>query len=448
MGDEASNRIPILQSGKTRFRTLFVTGAIWTMLGFGLQQIIRLVPQVYITNQLFPEDVGLFVLINVWLRGFQLFTDLGLRPSIIQDERGGEPLFLQTAWTFQILRGIIIFAFICLSGFVLAPVYGEQAILTLMPVAGLEALLVGGATTATFLANRRLQMGRVTILDLASSFIGSVVAMAWAYVSPTIWAFLALPVSAALARLVLSHIMFPQPRMKLAMEPAARSAILNFGKWIFLSSMLGFFAGNMDRLVLPKLMPLDVFGIYGIAYMWARTVVNALQTVGAKVLLPTYAYLSEGDRPDLARKVLQIRLALLAPSLTVIFGFVLFGQQFIMLLYKDEYSDGGWVLQAIAAGAAISAVLATSIPVLLAVGDSYRFMLVLFVGMITKAACMAVGHLAAGTTGVIIGVAAADLFVYPFVARFTHRYGVWQPVLDFAVFALTAAVAIVAYRIG
>jgi hypothetical protein len=49
------------------------------------------------------------------------------------------------------------------------------------------------------------------------------------------------------------------------------------------------------------------------------------------------------------------------------------------------------------------------------------------------------------TTGVIIGIACAELFNYPVVAVLTQRYGVWLPKLDLSLFALTGIVVCIAF---
>lgn len=103
------------------------------------------------------------------------------------------------------------------------------------------------------------------------------------------------------------------------------------------------------------------------------------------------------------------------------------------------------MMQILSVGAAVSVVLSTTTPALLAVGDSFRFMLLLLLGMVTMAASMFVGGYMYGTVGLIVGIASVDLLVYPVLAMFTHRYGVWFPKVDLALFAMTAAVAALAY---
>ncbi|MCE9529776.1 MAG: oligosaccharide flippase family protein, partial [Planctomycetes bacterium] len=62
-------------------------------------QIIRFGSSVILAKLLFPEAFGLYALTFAFLTGLHLFSDLGIRVSIIQNPRGEEPKFLDTAWT-------------------------------------------------------------------------------------------------------------------------------------------------------------------------------------------------------------------------------------------------------------------------------------------------------------------------------------------------------------
>ena len=60
------------------------------------------------TRLLVPEMFGLMSIVSVLIMGLSLFSDLGLRPSIIQSKRGRDERFLNTIWSFQIIRGFSI----------------------------------------------------------------------------------------------------------------------------------------------------------------------------------------------------------------------------------------------------------------------------------------------------------------------------------------------------
>jgi hypothetical protein len=82
-------------------------GSFWTLGGYGISQVIRLLSSLILARLLFPEAFGLMALVNVFMQGLEMLSDIGLGPSIIQNKRGTEPKFLRTAWTLQILRGFV-----------------------------------------------------------------------------------------------------------------------------------------------------------------------------------------------------------------------------------------------------------------------------------------------------------------------------------------------------
>jgi len=454
MAEVKTERIPL--SGKATLGRVAMAGSAWTILGHAGQQILRVGTQVIIVNQLMPEAVGLFILVSIWVQGIQLFTDMGIGANIIQHERGNDTTFLRTAWTFQIFRGIVIFLLVAAAAYPLSQHYDQPLLFWLLPIAATEALCNGFATTSIFLANRRLQMSWVTLLDLGANFAGAVVAITWVLIHPTVWAYLALPVTRAVVRLTASHIIFNEPRMGFQFDRDVIRSLISFGKWIFISSILGFLSVSMDRLVLPEVLDsLAEFGVYGVAVLWARGVVTGLHTIAHKVLLPLYAHMADDDRDKFADRIFRVRGALLLFSLPVIYFFVLFGEPFVALVHHERYADAGWILQVLASGAAVSAIIATSGCVLLAVGDSFRFMITLFTGLVAMSTSMFVGYNIdttallgydiSPTTGVIIGIACAELFNYPVVAALTHRYGVWLPKLDLPLLALSGVVIWIAF---
>ena len=89
---------------------LMVFGAAgWVTLAFIIQQALRLGSSIILAWVLAPQLLGTMLLINTLRTGVELLTDVGLGQSIVNNPRGGEPAFYNTAWTIQILRGIFLF---------------------------------------------------------------------------------------------------------------------------------------------------------------------------------------------------------------------------------------------------------------------------------------------------------------------------------------------------
>jgi hypothetical protein len=52
-------------------------------------------------------------LVQVFLTGLQMFSDVGIRTSVIRSNRGADPVFLNTAWTVQIMRAVFLWLLSC-----------------------------------------------------------------------------------------------------------------------------------------------------------------------------------------------------------------------------------------------------------------------------------------------------------------------------------------------
>src|SRR5688572_26141625 len=90
---------------KPSLKSLAIRGSVWTIAGYSGSQTLRLVGNVIMAHLLFPGAFGLMLLVNIFLQGLRMFSDIGINPSIIRSKRGGEPVFLHTAWTIQVMRG-------------------------------------------------------------------------------------------------------------------------------------------------------------------------------------------------------------------------------------------------------------------------------------------------------------------------------------------------------
>ena len=96
-------------------RESIIRASTWILSGHVVSNIIRLGGNLIMTRLLVPEMFGVMAVANVLITGLQLCSYFGVQHNIIQSHKGDDPSFLNTAWTFQIIRGgIIFFLAICL----------------------------------------------------------------------------------------------------------------------------------------------------------------------------------------------------------------------------------------------------------------------------------------------------------------------------------------------
>src|ERR1700709_2543623 len=80
----------------------------WTLAGYGYSQVLRFGSNLILTRLLFPQAFGLMMIVQSISVGITMVTDLGASQSIIRSARGDEPGFVNTAWTVQILQGLLV----------------------------------------------------------------------------------------------------------------------------------------------------------------------------------------------------------------------------------------------------------------------------------------------------------------------------------------------------
>ena len=460
-GDKPLEPTVALENGeppeRKSLKTMLFHGSTWTMIEYGGSQVLRLASNVILTRLLDPPAYAVMFIVLLFTQALDMFSDIGIGPSIIQHKRGGEKSFLNTAWTLQVIRGVFISIAAAIIAVPVSVVYRESMLLYALPIAGLTGVIGGFNSTNLHLLNREVKLARLAFINLGTQIVSVIATVIFALLlirfglsaGPNqkldaiqgAWALIAGSVFSSLIKLVASHVFCPGPRARFEWDSSATHEIVHFGKWILVSTLFGYLATRGDQLILGWYMPTKYeFGLYGIAVMLSSSMVNGMHTISGRVLFPMYARLAEQGPERLRAQTFRVRAVLMVLSLPAVCVVAVWGQQIVNLLYDPKYHDAGYMLQILATGAVVSVIGSTVGPVLLAMGDSYRFMLMQGARTVIMCVTMAgggyLGRLSGYPNGehvgVIIGVTLPEVFLYPILVWSVKRYGVWLPKLDFA----------------
>jgi O-antigen/teichoic acid export membrane protein len=420
-------------------KALAVRGSAWAIGGNLTQQAIRFASNLLLARLLLPEHFGLMAIVNVLLIGLQMFSDIGIGPSIIQHKRGEEPAFYNTAWTIQVVRGfvltlvavLLIIPIIYLIGRLIpgdptadaTPVYSDPHLLPLIAVGSLTALISGFNSTKLFTVNRRLAMGRLTVLEVGVQLFGVAAMASWAWYYHSVWALVGGGLVTAWLKMLLSHSMFPGEQNRFQFEREAFDDLIRFGRWIFLSTAALFIAAQGDRLLLGFYISKAVLGVSSIAYFLSEALAQMIGSVTRRVFLPAFSRVAR-ENPDRMRlNYYRVRLRLDALTLPAAGLLMMLGSDIIDLLYRDEYADAGWMLEVLGVRIAFACTLPTAMSCLLALGDSKS----VFAGNLGKTIALLAGIPLGWHFGDLVGVvwviALSDLGSLPILWWRMHRHG-------------------------
>ncbi|MBL8861156.1 MAG: oligosaccharide flippase family protein [Planctomycetes bacterium] len=344
-------------------------GAVWSMTSFGGGQLLRLAGNLVLSRLLFEEAFGLMALVNAFLVGLALFSDIGVGPSIVQNERGDDRRFLDTAWTMQVVRGFVLWAVSCAGAAPFAAFYGDPRLAWVLPVAGTTALIAGLNSTKLFTANRHLHLRSLFFVEIGGQAFSLATMVSWAWVDRSVWALVAGGIAHALMRMILSHALLPGAGNRLAWEARSVRALFQFGRWIFLSTVLTFLVQQADRLIFGQMIPIALLGVYSIAAMLAALPTTAVGSIAIQVAFPFISRIRQrGD--DVAAAFVRVRRPLLVCGGWMLSGLMAGGPLVVRILYDERWHAAGWILQLLAVAGWFFVLVSTNEMFLLAMGQS------------------------------------------------------------------------------
>jgi len=358
------------KSGEAPFsiREKALSSSFWSLFSYGSGQVIRLMRSLILTRLLFPEAFGLVALTNIFITGAEMFSDIGLRPNIIRSERGEDPVFLNTAWTLKIIRGVLLWLIMCLMAWPISHFYQDERLLLLIPVIGLETLISSFSSTSISVLYRRMQLKTVKLFALSLGIFGTIVTILLAWYYQSVWAIVFGGLIGTTVATILSHFILPGPKNHFAWDKEVARSLFSFGKWIFVSTFFTFLAMQVDRIILGKLLTLEFLGIYSIAIMYSELPKQLVARISREILYPLYSRLNREPGVNTLSKIIKIRWLTIMFCGAFLALLISVGDLFILFIYDERYHAASLYFPFLAFGIWFYVLGQTVSPAILALG--------------------------------------------------------------------------------
>ena len=271
-----------------------------------------------------PADYGLVVFTLPFLALIAMLTDLGLSSAItraptLDREQAGAALTLMTA------AGMVFALLLGLGGYPLSLAIAMPGLGGIMAGMALVVVLTVTATTPRALLERRLQYGRIAVIEAAAVFVSAGIGLfaAWRGAgasSLVIYNFVNNAIRAA------AFLWLARGDLEWNTRWRSLGALISFGGWVLASNLLNFLARNSDNLLIGAYLGAAAVGLYGLSYQFMLAPLMAITWPASAILLATLR--QEANHPARAAQMLEAVLGATAMIAFPAMVFLCFGLTF------------------------------------------------------------------------------------------------------------------------
>ncbi len=309
--------------------------AVWSILGKGGGQFIRMAGNLVLTRILFPEAFGLMATANIVIMIIQYFADTGIKLAIIQNPRGNEPEFLNTSWIISIIRGAILCLTILILAIPISIFYKEPSLSSLLFIMAVSPLFLGFSNPALPLLIKKFRVEKQIGMELSAQLIALITTIVLAAILNSVYA-LAIGYSiSAFYRMLASYIVI-QYRPCFRWNKEAGRELFHFGKFIFINTIITAIASQLDIVLIGKMLDMKTLSFYNIGLNFGKLVIMLFIPIISQSYLPAVSsVLSDISRVErIYRRTTTFFLTVAIPVSIVL---ALFSHDIIRLLYDPRY---------------------------------------------------------------------------------------------------------------
>lgn len=342
-----------------------VKGTFWVFALRITHRLLGLLRTLILARLLSPKDFGLVGIALLVISTLETFSNTGFNQALVQKKDSAKQ-YLDTAWTVQILRGLILSMVLFISAPYAAKFFKEPSAELVIKIFSLSLLFNGFRNIGIIYFQKELEFHKQFYYSLSIAITNLIVAIPLAFIIRNVWALVAGAIAGNVTGLVTSYIVHPY-RPRFHFEVAKAKELYTFGRWIFASSILLFLLTQGDDILVGKLLGTTALGFYQMAYLISNLPATEITHVISQVAFPAYSKLQD-NLPKLREaylNVLQITVFLSFPIAGLIFALT---PEFTKLFLGEKWMPMVPAMQILTLWGLIRSIGATTGPLFQAVG--------------------------------------------------------------------------------
>lgn len=393
--------------------------------------VLRLVGNIVSAKFIDPAAYGMMSVVNILIQGLQMTSDVGIEQGVIYDEKGGEPQFLKTAYSLQIIRGLVM----ALGGLLLTyPISYliDMRLIYLLPIVSLQCLLYG-FTSINLAYNRRMvtNLHQVAWVDMGSQIAAFTILISFSWWMRSVWALAMSAVALGVMRTTLSFTILSGPKAGVAWDIDIVKRIIRYGRWIFVSTFVTYLSLRFDIFTLGVIAGVETLGVYNMGLLFTSTLNILVFQITQTILFPALTEANRSNNREALRQTFETSRKLILP--VALWGITALSYCAPIILdtfYRDAFSDASWMLQCQVTFVWFVMLTDSWVRALMAIGDTRNMAICNIVRLIFGIIFTMSGFYLFGMVGFIFGMTLACICAHGWVHYALHKHNLTALRLD------------------
>ena len=264
-------------------------GALWVTAASICGRGLNIISAIILARLLAPEDFGLMAIAMAIVAFSQGTTSTGFESALIQKQDRPED-FLNTAWTFELARYLVLFLIIFFAAPLFASFFNEPRAVAILRVISLSLVFQGLRNIGVVYFRKNLDFKKQFVMEIVPLIAYISVVIPLAFCLRNVWALVWGSLTTGIATCLISYIMHPyRPRLDFSIKRAGN--LFNFGKWILGSSILVMVREQGMTMFVGKFLGIPTLGFYERATVFSTKLFQQVSEIVWKVGYPAYSQL-------------------------------------------------------------------------------------------------------------------------------------------------------------
>jgi len=326
-------------------------------------QFLGLISTVILARLLLPAEFGIVAMAMSVIGVLEMMRSFSFDAMLIQ-KQDADRTHYDTAWTFNVLLGLLVaFLLVVLAG-PTASFYGEPALTLVVYVLAIGTAIQGFENIGIVDLRKNMQFNRDFRFLMLRRLSGFVVTVPLAFLLRNYWALVAGMMATRLTS-VLSSYWMSDYRPRFTMR--ARAELFGFSVWLFFLNLLEFAWVRSADFIIGRIAGARMLGIFRISYQLSNLPATELVAPINRAIFPGYALVSR-DTELLKKGYLGVLSIVSLLSVPAGFGIAVVAPILVAVVLGPSWADAAPVMAVLALFGVTSALLGNAGSIFKAIG--------------------------------------------------------------------------------